>query len=1102
MTQSIHLSAFPKGTSSFLENQVSSTTYCHIYLNTNSLFSFIQQNGIETLNKPYTAPDLKDAGVQNQLTNLIEYCSYTPAILSYNFYPNFTRNVFTETADNNPMEEKNKDEEKSKKRELPICSRTVVYLLFDSSIKEGDVLIEDWFFDIAGISRSETVELYLPKISTESLAQGKFDFFKNVSQSNPSTSFLFSNINIDGSTKSRNQKEEEVGDEAYVNFILCYVRKINNEQRISLPAASLSFDKKTLRYIVTRRFMYSRIFHDSYVACKYRGNTLIFQIEIVDIRNEKINKEKEHYLDKKKYVSLKVIQPTTKIQIEIESDPPFWTLKKEPTGKPDSIIIMQGQRQVNKEVIKSSEVYNGILKQLVSFSCYLKSSNIDTQTSSFIKDSANIMDKKTSLLLYGVKGVGKTFLLNKVLNHLSTASSFNGRKGSKETMLDERAVDLDCFTMDALPLLSLLHQLRQSMQKNSEDEQKEEEEDKILDTFLQVVYDNATYRTITTNDSNPYLGNDSEKVTDPSNQQRQDKKLDNQERNQLIIIENMEKLFLDRNLDNENFLWGNDNSYSFSDHLGVDTNFMEEQNYIKIGKRGIVLYFLHQLIFAGKKYNSNNVSMKADKGQYILPLKKGGQIFILFTLRIDATILPSVVKHSFLSLFDDSYEYSLPKVEERQSLFISTLYQLENDLLREENIKLKVVKESSSLSSTSFPSTELSINDCSEELALYTGGKSRGDIISTISEYILLELHRSKKHTRKLETLEISLSNLLSQLQITSKEKLSSHNQNPIRKLQSNETILSKEPQSSSNSLSWISFGGYEKVKYRLSQLLLWPREFKSSFMKLKISTIPGLLLYGPSGCGKSFLAQIIAREIGANWIAVKGTDIISKYVGESEENLRNVFRRAREMSPCIIFFDELDQFLCSRGNNNESSSGSGDLGGLYGRLLSTFLNEMDGISTTKKKKIADEESTSDTEDIVSFGKSYEEKSDILILGATSFKENIDPAMLRPGRLEVALFLGYPDPKLDYEEILKIGCSGFQLESDFTFKILTEWIGEKQNALNQDGLYRKWSSSDLILLCKKAIFQLIQENIEEKCLDNFVLGYRHFEKAFHGGNFM
>jgi transitional endoplasmic reticulum ATPase len=185
--------------------------------------------------------------------------------------------------------------------------------------------------------------------------------------------------------------------------------------------------------------------------------------------------------------------------------------------------------------------------------------------------------------------------------------------------------------------------------------------------------------------------------------------------------------------------------------------------------------------------------------------------------------------------------------------------------------------------------------------------------------------------------------------------------------------------------VSWEDVGGLETVKERLIEAVEWPLKHRHLFEKAGIRAPKGILLTGPTGCGKTLLAKAVATESQVNFMSIKGPALLSMYVGESERGVREVFRKARQAAPCIIFFDEIDALIPVRGSASSDSH-------VTERVLSQFLAELDGI---------------------------EELKGVLVLGATNRPDMLDPAVLRPGRFDETVEIPIPDEK-DRREILKV----------------------------------------------------------------------------------
>ncbi|WP_421907986.1 CDC48 family AAA ATPase [Methanolacinia petrolearia] len=175
--------------------------------------------------------------------------------------------------------------------------------------------------------------------------------------------------------------------------------------------------------------------------------------------------------------------------------------------------------------------------------------------------------------------------------------------------------------------------------------------------------------------------------------------------------------------------------------------------------------------------------------------------------------------------------------------------------------------------------------------------------------------------------------------------------------------------------ISWEDIGGLEDVKEELMEAVEWPLKYPDIFTKLKTSPPSGILLFGPPGTGKTLLAKAVANKSEVNFISVKGPELLSKWVGESEKGIRNIFRRARQAAPSIIFFDEIDALLPKRGSFEGSSH-------VTESVVSQILTELDGL---------------------------EELKNVIVLGATNRPDLLDDALMRPGRLDRAIYVPPPD---------------------------------------------------------------------------------------------
>jgi transitional endoplasmic reticulum ATPase len=207
--------------------------------------------------------------------------------------------------------------------------------------------------------------------------------------------------------------------------------------------------------------------------------------------------------------------------------------------------------------------------------------------------------------------------------------------------------------------------------------------------------------------------------------------------------------------------------------------------------------------------------------------------------------------------------------------------------------------------------------------------------------------------------------------------------------------------------VSWSDIGGLDDVKRELQEAVEWPLKYPDLYSKIGHTVPKGILLHGASGTGKTLLAKAVATESEANFISVKGPELLSKWVGESERGIREVFRRARQASPCVIFFDEIDAIAPTRGG---MEGGGGAASGTSDRIVSQILTEMDGIS---------------------------ELHGVVVLAATNRPDMVDTALMRPGRFDRIIVVPNPDSQTR-KKIIKIHSEGKPMGPDIDLQRIAD----------------------------------------------------------------
>lgn len=231
--------------------------------------------------------------------------------------------------------------------------------------------------------------------------------------------------------------------------------------------------------------------------------------------------------------------------------------------------------------------------------------------------------------------------------------------------------------------------------------------------------------------------------------------------------------------------------------------------------------------------------------------------------------------------------------------------------------------------------------------------------------------------------------------------------------------------------MKWADIGGLEETKRELQEMVRYPIEHRHLFERFGMQASRGVLFYGPPGCGKTLMAKAIANECGANFISVKGPELLNMWFGGSEANVRELFDKARAASPCILFFDEMDSIARARGGG-----GGGGSSETSDRVINQILSEIDGMGSGKT---------------------------LFIIGATNRPDILDPGIMRPGRLDQLIYIPLPDHD-SRVSIFKANLRKSPVAEDVQFKQLAD-------------VTEGFSGADITEICQRAAKNAIRESI-------------------------
>ncbi|KAI5956298.1 RIX7 [Candida jiufengensis] len=291
-----------------------------------------------------------------------------------------------------------------------------------------------------------------------------------------------------------------------------------------------------------------------------------------------------------------------------------------------------------------------------------------------------------------------------------------------------------------------------------------------------------------------------------------------------------------------------------------------------------------------------------------------------------------------------------------------------------------------------------------------------------LTDGLLSRRFEGKSDEEKLSTIQKFLQGNPNPLKKSQLENLCITYQDFVNALPTVQPTAKREGFATVPDVTWQNVGALTKIRTELHMCIVQPIKKPELYLKVGISAPSGILMWGPPGCGKTLLAKAVANESRANFISIKGPELLNKYVGESEKAVRQVFQRARASKPCIIFFDELDALVPRRDSSMSESSS---------RVVNTLLTELDGLN---------------------------DRNGVFVVGATNRPDMIDPAMLRPGRLDKTLYIELPTQDERYE-ILKtlVRANNSPLSSDIDLR-----------SIASDVKCRNFSGADLFSLVKEA----------------------------------
>jgi len=267
--------------------------------------------------------------------------------------------------------------------------------------------------------------------------------------------------------------------------------------------------------------------------------------------------------------------------------------------------------------------------------------------------------------------------------------------------------------------------------------------------------------------------------------------------------------------------------------------------------------------------------------------------------------------------------------------------------------------------------------------------------------------------------------------------------------------------------ISWDDVGGLEEAQQQVQESVEWPMSSPEKFTRMGVEPPKGVLLYGPPGTGKTLMAKAVANETNANFISVRGPQLLSKWVGESEKAIRQTFRKARQVAPTIIFFDELDSLAPARSQEMGSNVSE--------RVVNQLLTELDGL---------------------------EDMGEVMVIGATNRPDMIDPALIRSGRFDRLVMIGQPDVE-GREQILNIHTEDTPLAADVSLREIAEitdgYVGSDIESIAREAAIEALREDDDADSVEMRHFRMALEDVRPTITEDILDYYEQMKEEFKGG---